>query len=57
MSTKIDVNNINRYCLYMASTVNENFQLSINLRPDFFLLVDLRDFFFRSRVEGTKKIK
>ena len=26
-------------------------------RPDFFLLVDLRDFFFRFRVWGTKKKK
>ena len=25
------------------------------VRPDFFLLVDLREFFFRSRVGGTKK--
>ena len=27
------------------------------LRPDFFLLDDLREFFFRSRVGGTKKNK
>ena len=27
------------------------------VRPDFFLLVDLREFFFRSRVGGTKKNK
>ena len=56
MSTEIEVNNINSYYFYMTSTVNENFQLSINLRPDFFF-IDLRDFFFRSRVEGMKKNK
>ena len=28
---------------------------SKNIRPDFFLLVDLREFFFRFRVGGTKK--
>ena len=27
------------------------------IRPDFFLLVDLRDFFFQFSVRGKKKIK
>ena len=33
----------------------QHFHLVYIVRPDFFLLVDLRDFFFKSRVKGTKK--
>ena len=36
---------------------HHNIYLWINKRPDFFLLVDVREFFFRFRVGGTNKNK
>ena len=42
--------------LQLVSTSMIQFSFALRLfRPDFFLLVDSREFFFRPRVEGTKK--
>ena len=37
--------------------VDQRFLKNLNIKARIFLLVDLRDFFFRFRVGGTKKNK
>ena len=45
-------------CVFKMLLISSwNFTTACLIRPEFFLLVDVRDFYFRSMVEGWKKNK